>query len=138
VESTPKARPQAGSTPAPEGAGSAQESQQALLPAEEADSLWERWQEVQTAFVDNPRSALEQANDLVAEVMRRLTETFTQEQGSFGGAVVKRRGRDHRGDARGTATLPLLLRAPAPHQQAGRGPLAGRLMTENVGSQHGS
>lgn len=86
MESTPKARPQPDSTPAdPDEAGSAQDGPHALLPTEEADSFWERWQDVQTSFVDNPRRALEQANALVREVMKRITETFTQEQGSLEG-----------------------------------------------------
>jgi hypothetical protein len=86
MESNSEARSQQDSTPAAaDETGSAQEGSQDLLPTNEAETFWERWQVVQTAFVDNPRRALEQANDLVGEVMKRLTETFTQEQGSLEG-----------------------------------------------------
>jgi hypothetical protein len=40
-----------------------------------------RWHQVQVAFVDEPRSAVEQADNLVAELMRQLAETFADERG---------------------------------------------------------
>jgi hypothetical protein len=39
-----------------------------------------RWDEVQTAFVDDPRSAVKGADGLVAEVMKDLARTFANER----------------------------------------------------------
>ena len=36
---------------------------------------------MQVAFVDEPRTAVEQADNLVAELMRQLAETFADERG---------------------------------------------------------
>jgi hypothetical protein len=44
------------------------------------DSLRTRWKEIQTAFVDEPRKAVEQADGLVASAMKRLAEVFAQER----------------------------------------------------------
>jgi len=51
-----------------------------LFSGEDADRLRSRWQEVQAAFVDEPRSAVKDADSLVAELMQRLAETFSQER----------------------------------------------------------
>jgi hypothetical protein len=47
---------------------------------DDASDLDTRWQEIQTRFVDEPRQAVEDADALVAEVMRRLAETFSDER----------------------------------------------------------
>ena len=39
-----------------------------------------RWSTVQTAFVDEPRSAVQQADGLVAAAMKRLAEVFAEER----------------------------------------------------------
>ena len=39
-----------------------------------------RWQELQTGFVDEPRRTVEQADELVAQVMQRLAESFASER----------------------------------------------------------
>lgn len=51
-----------------------------LFSAEDAQELRARWASIQTGFVDEPRRAVEQADELVAEVMRRLAETFSKER----------------------------------------------------------
>ncbi|MBA3727769.1 MAG: hypothetical protein H0W94_00910 [Actinobacteria bacterium] len=51
-----------------------------LLPAEERESLTSRWESVQTAFVDEPRRSVTEADQLVADVMSRLADTFAQER----------------------------------------------------------
>lgn len=51
-----------------------------LLPPEDSGRFRERWQSVQAGFVDEPRQSVEQADELVAEVMRRLAETFADER----------------------------------------------------------
>jgi hypothetical protein len=42
-----------------------------------------RWGTVQGSFVDEPRSAVEQADALVADVLKRLTDTFAAERKSL-------------------------------------------------------
>jgi hypothetical protein len=51
-----------------------------LFPNNELENLRNRWKEVQTAFVDEPRRAVEQADGLVASAMKRLAEVFAEER----------------------------------------------------------
>src|SRR5580704_10245964 len=51
-----------------------------LFPNNEAADLHRRWQEVQAAFVDDPRTAVRNADELVASVMTRLAEVFAAER----------------------------------------------------------
>jgi hypothetical protein len=51
-----------------------------LFADEASTELRERWTEVQTGFVDQPREAVEQADALVAEVMKRLADSFATER----------------------------------------------------------
>jgi hypothetical protein len=54
-----------------------------LFPSSEAEGFRSRWVEVQTGFVDEPRSAVEQADGLVAEMMKRLAQVFADERGKL-------------------------------------------------------
>ena len=49
-----------------------------LLTAESAAEYRTRWEAVQTAFVDAPRDAVQQADALVAEILQRVTEGFSE------------------------------------------------------------
>jgi hypothetical protein len=51
-----------------------------LFPNNELEDLRSRWSGVQTAFVDEPRKAVEQADGLVASAMKRLAEVFAEER----------------------------------------------------------
>jgi hypothetical protein len=51
-----------------------------LFPSSELETLRTRWKEIQTAFVDEPRRAVEQADGLVASAMKRLAEVFSEER----------------------------------------------------------
>ena len=51
----------------------------ALLDAEESKHFRERWNEIQSHFVDEPRSAVQQADVLVSEVIEKITEMFANE-----------------------------------------------------------
>lgn len=51
-----------------------------LLSANETSDLRTRWDGIQAGFVDEPRRAVEQADNLVAEAMKRLAETFADER----------------------------------------------------------
>jgi hypothetical protein len=56
-----------------------------LFPDNEAKDFRARWTEIQTAFVDEPRRAVEQADALVAEVIQRLANSFSQARSSLEG-----------------------------------------------------
>ena len=51
-----------------------------LLSAEASSSFQQRWEEVQTRFVDEPRGAVKEADGLVANLMQQLAEGFAQER----------------------------------------------------------
>lgn len=54
-----------------------------LFPNNELQELRTRWTSIQTAFVDEPRRAVEQADGLVAAAMKRLAEVFAEERSSL-------------------------------------------------------
>lgn len=49
----------------------------------EVSDFRSRWNDVQTGFVDSPRHAVEQADQLVATMMERITNSFAQERSSL-------------------------------------------------------
>lgn len=51
-----------------------------LFPESELGDLRDRWNKIQTEFVDEPRKAVEQADGLVASAMKRLAEVFAEER----------------------------------------------------------
>lgn len=51
-----------------------------LFPGTEAQDFQGRWSDIQTGFVDEPRRAVQQADALVAEVMQRLANVFSDER----------------------------------------------------------
>lgn len=51
-----------------------------LLEPEEEARFKERWRDLQTDFVDDPRAAVRQADALVSELTERLTDRFTLER----------------------------------------------------------
>jgi hypothetical protein len=54
-----------------------------LFPDTDAVDFRRQWTDVQTSFVDEPRRAVEQADELVAGVMKRLAETFARERANL-------------------------------------------------------
>jgi len=56
-----------------------------LLPSDRSSDFVDRWERIQTRFVDEPRTAVEEADHLVAEVMRVLAQGFSQERTSLEG-----------------------------------------------------
>ena len=72
--------------PVVDDAGAADDSADAdvpepqLLDAAESRELGDRWSEIQTGFVDEPRRAVEEADALVADLMQRLAESFSRER----------------------------------------------------------
>jgi|ERR1700688_3697684 hypothetical protein len=51
-----------------------------LFAADEGQRFRTNWTEIQTAFVDEPRKAVEQADSLVAEAIQRLAKIFADER----------------------------------------------------------
>src|ERR1035437_1910510 len=54
-----------------------------------AEEFRSRWLEIQTSFVDEPGRAVEQADLLVAEVMRQLAKTFAQKRSKLEPQLVQ-------------------------------------------------
>jgi hypothetical protein len=52
----------------------------ALFPEDELHNFRARWDQVQTGFVDEPRQSVEQADSLVANVVKRIAEQFSVER----------------------------------------------------------
>ena len=74
-----------------------------LFPANQAQDFRTRWESIQTGFVDEPRQAVEQADALVAETIKRLAEVFAEER-------TKLEGQWDRGDDVSTEDLRMALR----------------------------
>jgi hypothetical protein len=51
-----------------------------LLASENEEAFRARWSSVQTGFVDEPSRAVKEADELVADVMKRLAEDFARER----------------------------------------------------------
>jgi hypothetical protein len=59
--------------------------QEFLLTREESEQFRARWNEIQVKFVDEPRTAVQQADELVSEVTEKITRIFTSEHGLLEG-----------------------------------------------------
>ena len=55
----------------------------ALFPPETAEGFRSNWDAVQIGFVDDPRKAVQQADELVARVMKSLAESFASQRASI-------------------------------------------------------
>jgi hypothetical protein len=51
-----------------------------LFAQTDALGLRSRWEKIQIGFVDEPRQAVEQADELVADTIKRLAEVFATER----------------------------------------------------------
>lgn len=51
-----------------------------MFGEDEGRGFQARWEAIQTGFVDEPRKAVEEADALVAQVMKRLAEVFATER----------------------------------------------------------
>ena len=51
-----------------------------LFPDQELQEFRTRWDQIQIAFVDEPREAVQDADSLVASTMKRLAEIFSDER----------------------------------------------------------
>lgn len=76
----PAERGESGETTADPAANPAAPDQTPLMALDKAEDYRWRWDAIQTHFVDAPRDAVAEADELVAEVMRHLAETFSRER----------------------------------------------------------
>jgi hypothetical protein len=61
----------------------AADEERSLLPPDEEAEIVRRWETIQAGFVDEPREAVQEADNLVAGLMRRLAETFSETRGGL-------------------------------------------------------
>jgi len=60
-----------------------EETDGSLLPSDRTSEYRERWDGIQSRFVDDPRRSVEQADKLVIEVVQDLQTTFGSERRSL-------------------------------------------------------
>ncbi len=89
VRDTAGARNTAGTRDTRDTGDATDATDQGFLPPERMDNLRERWDEVQAGFVDDPRTAVQNAQQLVSELVNELTETFSRERGTLEGQWSK-------------------------------------------------
>src|SRR5215469_1017427 len=51
-----------------------------LLPPDASGEMRTRWESIQTGFVDDPRVAVQHADELVASAIKKLAESFAGER----------------------------------------------------------
>ncbi len=56
-----------------------------FLPDDRMDGLRDRWDDIQTEFVDDPKAAVHDAHKLVTELVDELTDTFARERSTLEG-----------------------------------------------------
>jgi hypothetical protein len=69
-----------GANAANAGGGAREEAAEPLFADERAGDFRDRWESIQTGFVDEPRRAVQDADTLVAELMRNLADSFSAER----------------------------------------------------------
>ena len=53
------------------------------MKTEDEENFRSRWNGIQTGFVDEPRRAVEQADELVAELMQHLARNFSDQRSNL-------------------------------------------------------
>jgi hypothetical protein len=64
----------------PSEAPAADDESVPLFAQDDAERLRSRWTDIQAGFVDQPREMVEQADQLVADLMQRLAAQFSEER----------------------------------------------------------
>jgi hypothetical protein len=73
-----------------------------LIPENERQTLHSRWDAVQSMFVDDPRRAVEDADEIVSNAIQRLTQSLSDE-------CSKLKAQLKRGDETSTEDLRIVL-----------------------------
>jgi hypothetical protein len=76
------------------------DSDRPLIEKDFAQELRERWNTIQTAFVDQPKKAVDDANGLIEDVIKHLSDAFTSERS----IASRRTGPQGREDLEGPAS----------------------------------
>jgi len=59
------------------------ENEASLLPREVSDRLQSSWTNIQAGFVDEPRRAIREADELVTNAIKEIAETFARERANL-------------------------------------------------------
>lgn len=59
---------------------SAMPPEQSLMPKRQTDDMRERWKTIQASFVDEPRKAVQEADQLVKSAIQQLEEVFREQR----------------------------------------------------------
>jgi len=71
----------AGAEPIPFDARRAKvEVPEAIIPKRQCEELRARWDQIQTAFIDEPRKAVQDADTLVASAVKQISEAFADQR----------------------------------------------------------
>ena len=81
---------EAESAPPAQPSGAPTDEVPSLFPATEARGFLDRWGEVQSRFVDDPKRAVHDGDALVAEVMQTLAASFARHKADLEGPVEHR------------------------------------------------
>jgi polyhydroxyalkanoate synthesis regulator phasin len=60
--------------------GAGDDEREPLLSQGQTDQYSDRWEKIQATFVDKPKQSVEQADELVADLMQQLAATFSEER----------------------------------------------------------
>lgn len=88
--------------PPPQRTGGTDEPLAPLFLGPVADEFRERWNTIQIGFVDDPRRAVQGADELVAQVMQSLAQNFSEQRSRIEEEVA-------RGDVSDTENLRVAL-----------------------------
>jgi hypothetical protein len=69
-----------GETATPDQTGGVSQKHGPLFPEDVASDFRSEWKQIQTGFVDEPRAAVQRADELVAHAIKRLAESFAEER----------------------------------------------------------
>ena len=61
-------------------AGAAEQYSTPLLSRDFSEDMRSRWEAIQTGFVDDPRTSVQEADELVARAIKKLAESFADER----------------------------------------------------------
>jgi hypothetical protein len=89
IEDAVVVTPESGGERPPADAKDEPPSRSALVSGDAARDLRTRWDATQIGFVDDPRQAVQQADELVAAVIEKLTQTLTDERKQLGAEVTE-------------------------------------------------
>lgn len=73
----------AGSDPSSGSAGTDMGGAGPLLPERDVEAASQRWHQIQSTFVDDPRRAIAEADMLVSRLVQQVTELFNAERSQF-------------------------------------------------------